>query len=240
MTKKFILLFLTFTLTINLGQQRKMSLQATGKNDIDFKYLLFLPQDYNESQKTRWPLILFLHGKGERGEDLDLVKIHGIPKIVATEKEFPFIAVSPQCPIDHVWADDFMQQKVLDLLSKIVHNYRVDRNRIYLTGLSMGGYGTWSLATSRPDLFAAAVPICGGGDPSTVSKLKDLPIRVFHGALDKVVLSENSEKMVTALQKAGGNVTYTLYPDANHDSWTETYANPGLYDWLLAQRRTDH
>ena len=146
-----------------------MSLQATGKNDIDFKYLLFLPQDYNESQKTRWPLILFLHGKGERGEDLDLVKIHGIPKIVATEKEFPFIAVSPQCPIDHVWADDFMQQKVLDLLSKIVHNYRVDRNRIYLTGLSMGGYGTWSLATSRPDLFAAAVPICGGGDPSTVS-----------------------------------------------------------------------
>ena len=172
-----------------------MSLQATGKNDIDFKYLLFLPQDYNESQKTRWPLILFLHGKGERGEDLDLVKIHGIPKIVATEKEFPFIAVSPQCPIDHVWADDFMQQKVLDLLSKIVHNYRVDRNRIYLTGLSMGGYGTWSLATSRPDLFAAAVPICGGGDPSTVSKLKDLPIRVFHGALDKVVLSENSRKI---------------------------------------------
>ena len=222
------------------GQQREMELNGKNENEIDLKYLFFLPEGYDDDQKSKWPLILFLHGIGERGNDLELVKIHGIPKIVETEKKFPFIALSPQCPADYVWKDEAMQEAVLDLLLKILKNYRVDNNRVYVTGLSVGGYGTWALAAKNPDLFAAAVPICGGGEPSTARVLKDMPIWVFHGARDEVVLPEESEKMVRALQRVNGKVRYTLYPHAYHDSWTETYANPELYDWLLTHKRADH
>ena len=225
-------------LSVGFAQQRKM--EHLNEDEIDLKYLFYLPKDYYNAKKIAWPLILFLHGMGERGNDLELVKIHGIPKIVKTQKDFPFIAVSPQCPIEYVWRDDDMQQAVENLLQKIVKNYRVDKTRIYVTGLSMGGYGTWSLAARRPDLFAAAVPICGGGDPATVNILKNLPIWVFHGGLDEVVLPEESEKMVRALEKAGGKVRYTLYPEAYHDSWTETYDNPALYDWLLSNRKAEN
>ena len=208
--------------------------------EVDLNYLLFLPESYNNDQETKWPLILFLHGIGERGNDLELLKIHGIPKIVEKEKKFPFIAISPQCPADYDWRDEVIQKKLLNLLIKTLNNYRVDKDRVYITGLSMGGYGTWALATKRPDLFAAAVPICGGGEPSTASLMKNLPIWVFHGARDEVVLPEESEKMVRALQKVKGKVRYTLYPNAYHDSWTETYANQELYNWLLTHKRTDH
>jgi predicted peptidase len=177
---------------------------------------------------------------GERGDDLELVKIHGIPKIVKTQKDFPFIAVSPQCPTEYVWRDKKMLQAIESLILKIIKNYRIDKTRVYVTGLSMGGYGTWALAARRPDLFAAAVPICGGGDPATVNVLKNLPIWVFHGGLDKVVLPEESEKMVRALEKAGGKVRYTLYPEAYHDSWIETYDNPALYDWMLSKRKAEN
>jgi predicted peptidase len=139
-----------------------------------------------------------------------------------------------------VWRDKKMLQAVESLILKIIKNYRIDKTRVYVTGLSMGGYGTWALAARRPELFAAAVPICGGGDPATVNVLKNLPIWVFHGGLDKVVLPEESEKMVRALEKAGGKVRYTLYPEAYHDSWTETYDNPALYDWMLSKRKAEN
>jgi len=225
-------------LSVGFAQQRKM--EHLNEDEIDLKYLFYLPKDYYNAKKIAWPLILFLHGMGERGNDLELVKIHGIPKIVKTQKDFPFIAVSPQCPTEYVWRDDDMQQALENLLQKIVENYRVDKTRIYVTGLSMGGYGTWSLAARRPDLFAAAVPICGGGDPATVNILKNMPIWVFHGGLDGVVLPEESEKMVRALERAGGKVRYTLYPKAYHDSWTETYDSPALYDWLLSNRKVEN
>ena len=208
MIQKYFLFILTIILSISFAQQRKIELEDTIKNEIDLKYLFFLPKDYYSDKNTGWPLILFLHGMGERGADLELVKIHGIPKIVKEQIDFPFIAVSPQCPIEYVWRDDDMQQALENLLQKIVENYRVDKTRIYVTGLSMGGYGTWSLAARRPDLFAAAVPICGGGDPATVNILKNMPIWVFHGGLDGVVLPEESEKMVRALERAGGKVRY--------------------------------
>ena len=240
MIQKYFLFILTIILSISSAQQRKMELEDTIKNEIDLKYLFFLPKDYYSDKNTGWPLILFLHGMGERGADLELVKIHGIPKIVKEQIDFPFIAVSPQCPIEYVWRDDDMQQALENLLQKIVENHRVDKTRIYVTGLSMGGYGTWSLAARRPDLFAAAVPICGGGDLATVNILKNLPIWVFHGGLDGVVLPEESEKMVRALEKAGGKVRYTLYPEAYHDSWTETYDNSALYDWMLSNRKTEN
>jgi predicted peptidase len=238
MIKKSLLFILIIMLSVGFAQQRKM--EHLNEDEIDLKYLFFLPKDYYNAKKTAWPLILFLHGMGERGDDLELVKIHGIPKIVKTQKDFPFIAVSPQCPTEYVWRDKKMLQAVESLILNIIKNYRIDKTRVYVTGLSMGGYGTWALAARRPELFAAAVPICGGGDPATVNVLKNLPIWVFHGGLDKVVLPEESEKMVRALEKAGGKVRYTLYPEAYHDSWIETYDNPALYDWMLSKRKAEN
>ena len=238
MIKKSLLFILIIMLSVGFAQQRKM--EHLNEDEIDLKYLFYLPKDYYNAKKIAWPLILFLHGMGERGNDLELVKIHGIPKIVKTQKDFPFIAVSPQCPTEYVWRDKKMLQAVESLILKIIKNYRIDKTRVYVTGLSMGGYGTWALAARRPDFFAAAVPICGGGDPTTVNVLKNLPIWVFHGGLDGIVLPEESEKMVQALERAGGKVRYTLYPKAYHDSWTETYDNPALYDWLLSNRKTEN
>ncbi len=227
-------------LSVGFAQQRKMELEVTNEDEINLKYLFFLPQDYYSDNNTRWPLILFLHGMGERGTDLELVKIHGIPKIIKTQKDFPFISISPQCPIEYVWREKEMLQAVESLILKIIKNYRVDKTRVYVTGLSMGGRGTWAIATHRPDLFAAAVPICGGGDPRTAGLLRDLPFWVFHGALDEVHYPEESEKMIHALKEAGSKVRYTLYPEAYHDSWTETYDNPALYDWMLSNRKAEN
>ena len=173
---------------------------------------------------------------GERGNDLDQVKIHGIPKIVDAKRDFPFIAISPQCPLDFVWRDQEMLEALESLLLEIVKNYRVDKSRIYVTGLSMGGRGTWAIAAHRPDIFAAAAPICGGGNPKTASKLTTIPFWVFQGALDKVHYPEESEVMIQALKKEGGDVRYTLYPELYHDSWTITYENPDLYKWFLSKK----
>jgi predicted peptidase len=206
-----------------------------GNADVDRQYLLFLPDGYNE-QKS-WPMILFLHGIGERGDNLELVKKHGPPKIVEKQKDFPFIVVSPQCPEDSSWIKE--NNFLISLLDDIVARYKVDKDRIYLTGLSMGGYGTWSLASAYPECFAAIVPICGGGEPSAASKLKDMPVWAFHGVQDKVVSVKKSEEMVNAINALGGNAMLTVYPDAGHDSWTKTYDNPKLYDWFLEHRISD-
>ncbi|MDQ1316890.1 MAG: hypothetical protein QG588_539, partial [Candidatus Poribacteria bacterium] len=165
-------------------------------------------------------------------------KVHGIPKIVEQKDDFPFIAVSPQCSANSWWTSEQELIALNALLNKIVVKYAVDRNRIYLTGLSMGGYGTWALAMKYPKRFAAIVPICGGGDPKNISAIKNIPTWVFHGAKDSVVKLEESEKMVNALKECGGNVQFTVYPEADHDSWTATYDNPELYKWLLQQSKT--
>lgn len=195
-------------------------------------YLLSLPADYEKS-KDSWPLVLFLHGAGESGSDLNKVKIHGPPKLVETRGPFPFILVSPQSP-GRGWNPEVLNA----LVDSLIKEHRVDKNRVYLTGLSMGGYGSWTLAAAYPDKFAALAPICGGGNPADASKLARLPIWVFHGAKDSVVPLKRSEEMVDALKAAGGNPKFTVYPEAQHDSWTETYDNPEFYQWLLAQKRT--
>jgi predicted peptidase len=194
-------------------------------------YLLFLPQGYESSTKV-WPLMLFLHGAGESGSDLAKVKTHGPPKIVESKRDFPFILVSPQSP-RMGWNADTLNA----LLDEIMQHYRVDPDRVYLTGLSMGGYGTWSLAAAHPERFAAIVPICGGGNPADAPKLASLPIWVFHGAKDPTVPIQRSKEMVEAIKAAGGNPKFTIYPEAGHDSWTETYNNPELYQWLLEQKK---
>lgn len=199
------------------------------------KYLLFLPEDYGKINK-QWPMILFLHGAGERGSDLEIVKKHGPPKIVKDKKDFPFMVVSPQCPANSWWPDE--TDVLISLLDDIVARYDIDINRVYLTGLSMGGYGTWHLAYKYPDRFAAIAPICGGGIRLYADKLKDIPIWAFHGAKDKVVPVKESEEMVKAINARGGNARLTVYPDAGHDSWTVTYNNQELYDWFLKHRRS--
>ncbi len=196
------------------------------------EYLIYLPKEYSESDA--WPLVLFLHGVGERGSDLEKVKRHGPPRLIAEGKQFPFLVVSPQCPEGRGWKP----AELLAILDEIFAKYKVDRDRVYVTGLSMGGFGAWALAAFAPDRFAALVPICGGGDSRTAAKIAHIPTWVFHGAKDHVVPLASSERMVKALQEQGAKVKFTVYPEAEHDSWTETYATPELYEWLLQQRRT--
>ena len=198
---------------------------------IHLQYLLYLPKDYGRTKV--WPLVLFLHGAGERGNDLALVKKHGPPKLIEEGKSFPFIVVSPQCPEGKWWEP----VSLTALLDEIVEKYKVDKDRIYVTGLSMGGFGTWSLEAYAPKRFAAIVPICGGGEPIAARFLPYVPTWVFHGAKDPVVPIARSETMVDALKQAGANVKFTVYPNSGHDAWTETYANPKLYEWLLEQKR---
>jgi predicted peptidase len=194
-------------------------------------YLLFVPKDYDK--KEAWPLMLFLHGAGERGDNLDLVKVHGPPKIVETNKDFPFVLVSPQCKPDRWW----QPTELTALLDEIVAKYKIDEDRIYVTGLSMGGFGTWALAAYTPHRFAAIVPICGGGEPYRTKVYSHVPVWAFHGGKDPVVPTQRSQEMVDALKKQGGDARLTIYPEAGHDSWTETYDNPELYQWLLQQKR---
>jgi len=195
-------------------------------------YLLSLPEGYNKQDKC--PLMIFLHGMGERGTDLNRVKVHGPPKIVAKSNTTPFIIISPQCPRTEFWNIE----KLSKLLDHILATTKADPQRVYLTGLSMGGYGTWAWAASQPQRFAAAIPICGGGNPRKAKKLVKLPIWAFHGRKDNVVALSKSKAMVDAIKKAGGTkVKLTVYPEAGHNSWTKTYNNPEIYKWLLSHRR---
>jgi len=179
------------------------------------------------------PLVLFLHGSGERGNDLDKVRRHGPPRLVDEGKRFPFIILCPQCPKGQTWS----AIRLGVLLDQVTDTWRVDLARVYVTGLSMGGYGTWRLAMHWPERFAAIVPICGGGSTRMAGRLKDLPVWAFHGAMDENVPLAETEAMVHAVQQFGGHVSLTIYPDAGHDAWTRTYDNPDLYTWLLGHRQ---
>ncbi len=201
----------------------------------DMQYLLYLPKDYDADAEKDWPLLLFLHGAGERGDDSNLLTVHGPPKRIAKEPEFaekcPFIVVSPQCATDHYWSPAQLQL----LLDDIESRYKVDKNRIYVTGISMGGFGTWMLTADRPERFAAVSPICGGFDPAEAEKFVAVPVWAFHGDADGLVSVKLTQNMVKAIEDAGGKkVKMTIYPGVNHDSWTRSYENPELYDWFLS------
>ena len=206
----------------------------------ELKYLLYLPPDYSKSSDKKSPLMLFLHGAGERGADVNRAAIHGPMSLVRQGTNFPFIIVAPQCPAGQLWDNE----PLLQLLDRIESNYAVDTNRIYLTGLSMGGYGTWSLAVKHPAHFAAVAPVCGGGErirtllPAQREALKTLAVWAFHGGKDNVVPLAESERMVDAFKKAGvTDIQLTVYPDDGHDSWTRAYNEPTFYDWLLKHSR---
>jgi predicted peptidase len=249
--------------------QTVASFERTVSKKVGYSYLLSLPAGYQSGGEKTWPLILFLHGSGERGTDPWLVARHGPPKLIRGTAPAPsanapaetpeaaakreqsakllrenFIVVSPQCPLNTRWDDD----AVLALLDEIIAKHKVDVRRVYLTGLSMGGYGTWSVGLKNPQRFAAIVPICGGGMLIDVllgarehkSALTSLGVSVFHGGQDPTVPVVESERLVAALKKAGvTDVQFTVYPEAKHDSWTETYNNPELYAWLLRHERSE-
>lgn len=201
---------------------------------IDLNYLLYLPKEYEKAEAKKWPLVVFLHGAGERGSDIKKVKSWGPPRLVEKGKDFPFVMIAPQCPNGGFWNIDHL----LQLIKSTIKEHNIDEDRVYLTGLSMGGYGSWALAATAPEMFAAVAPVCGGGDPRTASKLKDLPIWVFHGDADRVVPISGSQKMVDAIKDAGGEkVKFTIYEGVGHNSWTETYENEELYEWFLKNKR---
>ncbi len=210
-------------------EARKLERKIT--RTIKLEYLLYLPKGYERSKK-KWPLLLFLHGAGERGNTLEMVKLHGPPKLIEQGQEFPFIVVSPQCPADGWWTPGALTP----LLDDLEQNLQVDTTRVYLTGLSMGGFGTWAMASEFPHRFAAIVPICGGGLELWMRNITHLPVWAFHGAKDDVVPLEQTTRLVKELKRLGSKkVKYTVYKNADHDSWTRAYANPKLYEWMLEQ-----
>lgn len=205
-----------------------------------------------ETGKT-YPLILFLHGAGERGSDNNAQTKQGVMPILenAAKLAQPVFLIAPQCPKDLWWCppaegllrltdaggENPLMDAVLALVERTTEKNPVDRSRIYLTGISMGGFGSWDLLTRAPETFASAIPICGGGDPDKVEKFKDVPIRIYHGAADETVPPEASRMMADALEKAGGEPALVLYPGGGHNCWTRTYADPEVIEWLLSQRR---
>ena len=197
------------------------------------EYLLALPDGYDDHDA--WPLVLFLHGSGERGHDLELVKLHGPPRLVEAGQRFPFVLASPQCPAGRSWDVHALSA----LLDELTAKQRVDARRVYVTGLSMGGYGTWELACRSPERFAAIAPVCGGGSLLDVRfNLQAMPVWAFHGQDDPLVPFEESQRLVNALRRGGNRrAKLTGYANTGHDSWTKTYANKRLYAWLLEQSR---
>jgi len=215
------------------GKQVEQKLRLKSGGEIPF--LLYLPKDF-ESKPGKVPVMLFLHGRGESDGPLSVVRKWGAPRQVDRGENLPYVLVSPQCPRSDSWDKLTQQAALLELLQFVTEKFRGDEDRIYLTGLSMGGYGSWRLASDHADKFAAVAPICGGGNPGDAPKLKWLPIWAWHGTEDKAVPFRRSVEMVEAIQKAGSTtVRLTSLEGIGHNSWEAAYATPELYEWLNAQ-----
>src|SRR5579862_6156798 len=231
--KMIILLVMSFVFS-QAGAQ-----QTEERYEREIDYLRYLPPGYGKDTTKRWPLLVYLHGAGETGHDLNLLKARGLPGLIASGRNFPFIVVSPQ--IDSVfgwkWELDDLYHFVLDMGKK----FRVDQNQIWLSGISMGGFAVWSFAISHPELFAAIVPISAGGDSSRAWRLKYMPVWCFHRESDAGVPLSGDLHMMEALKKYNPNNRITIYPGSyhgsDHDAWTEAYSTDSLYTWLLAQKK---
>jgi predicted peptidase len=220
------------------------------------KYRIMYPEGFDESKK--YPLVLFLHGAGERGNDNNRQLVHGSKLFRDSLAKYPAVVIFPQCPRDSYWANidrerndngrlrfSFYDDRdatpqlamVMDLVRTTVNEGYIDEDRVYVGGLSMGGMGTWEILWQMPGIFAAAMPICGGGAPSTASRMRDVPIWAFHGRRDDIVPAYLSARMVTAVQSAGGKAKITIYPEANHNSWDPAFAEPEFLSWMFSQKR---
>lgn len=215
---------------------------------VVLNYRLLAPSPVEPGRE--YPLVVVLHGAGERGGDNTRQLFHVAQEFLAARERHPAFVVFPQCPEGVWWTGDNTLRnipaepgvekplpRVIDLINRLRKELPVDQSRIYITGLSMGGFGTFALVAQLPDTFAAAVPVCGGGDPAWADKLATTPMWIFHGDADNVVPPQKSREMVEAIRRAGGNVQYREYPGVGHDSWTPTYSDPAVMDWMFAQRR---
>ncbi len=204
---------------------------STGKIKADYKYQLYLPKGYSTT-KTAYPLVIYLHGGSQRGNDLTKLNVYGPPSLVSKGQDFPFIIASPQCPDDKFWStDNWFEPLYADLTTK----YRIDPKRVYLTGISMGGYGAWQTAVAYPDKFAAVVPLCGGCDDSTqVCNIKNIPIWTFHGTADDLIPIDETERLVRRLEQCRGNVKFTRLKNTGHDI-QYLYEDKSIYRWMLQQ-----
>lgn len=213
------------------GFQNKVFQNADGHTS---PYVVFVPKGYDGTKPM--PVILFLHGSGEtKGGKKQPAEVGIGPAIRKREATFPFITVIPQSEKRTWKADSEDGQRALAILAEVMKAYKTDPNRVYLTGLSMGGYGSWSLAAAHPEKWAALAPVCGGGDPNTVSKFQNIPVWCFHGAADKGVPVARSREMISALKTAGAKPKYTEYPGVPHNCWDKAYGTDELYSWLLEQ-----
>jgi len=225
----FVLVVCLGSWAFGLTRQAAMRAQGVG---YGFDYLLYLPKEYDADTRVRWPLLVFLHGAGETGTNVARVAVNGPPAEIEKGRDFPAVVISPQAPV-YNW-DPVALEAFIDDLS---HQYRVDRSRICVTGLSMGGIGTWGLAVRHPERYAAVAPLCGYGDTSQAANMRALPVWAFHGMLDGTISYTYSTSMIEAVRQGGGDPRLTLYPSVGHDVWVPVYAGTEIYDWLFAQRR---
>jgi predicted peptidase len=207
---------------------------------VYYEYLSYLPQDYDKDENKHWPLIIFLHGASLRGTNLEKIKKYGIPKLISEGKEFEFVIISPQCPLYEDWSKDIWFPTLFEEIKK---NFRIDTTRIYLTGLSMGGEGTWYISEQYPGSFAAIAPVCGRISelPSIeddVELISQLPIWIFHGEKDRVYQVKESDEMYRLLKEINPRIKYTRYPDLGHGATHDTtYERPDLYEWFLSHKK---
>lgn len=222
-----------------------------GDSDPGLPYRLLKPLDFDPKQT--YPLVLFLHGAGERGDDNAVQLFHGARNFtdLAMRRRHGAFVIFPQCPAEKRWVEVPWDGKshtmpaepsaplaaVFELVAALRQEFPVDERRIYGVGLSMGGFGVWDVLERKPELLAAAVPVCGGGDPAYAAAFKSTPVWAFHGEADPTVIPDRSRAMIKALQAAGGNPVYTEYEAVAHDSWTETFNNRFVWDWLFSQHR---
>jgi len=197
-------------------------------------YLGYMPNGYEDGND--WPLVLFLHGSGEKGNEIQIVETSGMAKELKSGRSLPFLVLIPQCPKTNRWSEPQVMKFLNGLLDHWIRTRAVDKTRIYLTGLSMGGYGTWNLATQNPHKFAAIAPFCGGGDHLQAEKIKHLPVWAFHNKDDPITLVETTEAMVNQLQRVGGNVKVTYKDSVDHDCWSSVYGGSELYTWFLEHK----
>lgn len=222
------------------GKQVALTFQSPTDATQKYNHLLFLPKDYGQDD-TKWPLIIFLHGGGESGDDVTRVKSHGPPKLVEERPgDFPFVVASPQAPKNLTPNIDRWDARLLSqFLDHLLAAYAIDADRVYLTGLSDGGFGTIRWAAREPNRFAAIVPICGGGWKYYAKYLKDVPTWFFHGDQDPNVPVLYAQELAEEIRKAGGDPRVTIYEGVGHNSWTMTYDNPEVYTWMLSHKISD-
>ena len=202
-------------------------------NGASVKYVVFVPKAYDPEKAH--PTILFLHGSGEQGDDGKKQAGQGLGNAIKlAEDKWNFLVIFPQKPAGRGGFAEH-EKLILDIIEKTKKEYKVDDKRFYLTGLSMGGYGSWTLACKYPTMFTAAAPICGGGNPADAAKIKDLPVWAFHGDKDTAVPLKKSQDMIDALKAAGGNPKFTVYPGVGHNSWDKAYREENLHEWFLQQ-----